>query len=320
MGLFTSRESTPEEKNEECFGHIPDTYNRNDPVFTLKDYDTKVKKSFSLQEFFPNVYEQKSLNSSTACAIASVIEYIQKKTSSDTVVSPSILYLYYLGRYPDHTQLNVGTSIRKTLTLMNKYGIKDSKEIPYIVEYFTAQINIKDTQKNVYQGLFDFKKVPQDPKIIKAVLSIYEKPIIFGFNVYESFKNILKWDNDGKMPIPKENEKLLGSQTAVCVGYSEKKNAFLIRNSWGNNWKNDGYFFMPYDYFCSRDSFDFWTLDIISNLEFDGFVETKTARRSHKKKKKKRHHHHHHNNDDKYYDQEEKMVIPIESKFLIQPE
>jgi C1A family cysteine protease len=34
----------------------------------------------------------------------------------------------------------------------------------------------------------------------------------------------------------------------LCVGYSEADEMFIVRNSWGEEWGDKGYCYMPYDY------------------------------------------------------------------------
>ena len=34
----------------------------------------------------------------------------------------------------------------------------------------------------------------------------------------------------------------------LIVGYSDAKQVFIVRNSWGTHWGDNGYCYMPYDY------------------------------------------------------------------------
>ena len=131
------------------------------------------------------------------------------------------------------------------------------KENKYPVNHFDRVL--KQEYKNIhFRNEFTFKKVPRNLDYFKACLVVLKKGIIFGFSVYESFFQVMKWDNDGMMPTPKVPEKRLGIQTGICVGYSEQKKAFLIRNSWGSRWKKNGYFFMPFEYMMSKNCNYFW--------------------------------------------------------------
>ena len=56
---------------------------------------------------------------------------------------------------------------------------------------------------------------------------------------------------------PKGNEPLRGGHALAVVGYN--KEGFIIRNSWGRYWGNNGYFEMSYDSF-EYFSFNWWRL------------------------------------------------------------
>ena len=38
----------------------------------------------------------------------------------------------------------------------------------------------------------------------------------------------------------------------LAVGYDERKQRFIVRNSWGTGWGMRGYFTMPYAYLTDR--------------------------------------------------------------------
>ena len=64
-------------------------------------------------------------------------------------------------------------------------------------------------------------------------------PAMFGFTVFDSIRNA----SDGKIPYPERGEKQIGGHAILCVGYDDSmkigkcEGAFLIRNSWGEEWE-----------------------------------------------------------------------------------
>ncbi len=49
----------------------------------------------------------------------------------------------------------------------------------------------------------------------------------------------------------------------MAVGYQDSASRFIVRNSWGANWGQAGYFYLPYAYVTDpRNAGDFWTLRI----------------------------------------------------------
>jgi C1A family cysteine protease len=95
-------------------------------------------------------------------------------------------------------------------------------------------------------------------------------PSMFGFTVYSS---IAYADQDeGKIPFPSETDKVEGGHAVVAVGYDDEiivkningdiqtKGALLIRNSWGQDWGNKGYGWLPYEYILRGLAVDWWTI------------------------------------------------------------
>ena len=93
---------------------------------------------------------------------------------------------------------------------------------------------------------------------------------MFGFTVYTSISQAA---TTGKMPYPTPGEKIVGGHAIVAVGYNDKmkiKNtnpqtvettgALLIRNSWGTEWGNKGYGWLPYRYVLEELAIDWWSL------------------------------------------------------------
>jgi len=49
-----------------------------------------------------------------------------------------------------------------------------------------------------------------------------------------------------------------------CVGYSDPDQRFVVRNSWGTDWGQSGYFTIPMTYLLSPHlSSDFWTVRLV---------------------------------------------------------
>ena len=61
------------------------------------------------------------------------------------------------------------------------------------------------------------------------------------------------------------NEPAIGGHAVLCVGYDDTSGTFLIRNSWGNDNGDKGYYYMPYAYLSPSLSNDFWTIRTVTN-------------------------------------------------------
>ena len=91
-------------------------------------------------------------------------------------------------------------------------------------------------------------------------------PVVIGFDVYSSF---LKINKKGIMLYPSKNERNLGGHAVVIVGFNDNylnnKGYFICRNSWGVEWGDKGYFYMPYEVIKNTNmSWDFWIIKSIT--------------------------------------------------------
>ena len=249
MGNFISQDDD-NYISEGRYGFKPEYHDINDKKIRLSK-NTNPARDIDLQEYFPKVFDQYNYNTSTAQAVAAVLEYEQLRNKLD-IIPISKLYLYILGK----------GQIRRTFKIANKYGVISEELFPYDSAGPFPDMESISHRDRFYQGSLDYSRVPNDPEIIKLVLTD-GIPIIFGFDIYESFEDHSKWNNDGVMPLPSKGEKYLGTQTAVIVGYSKKKKSVIVRNSWGTNWKNNGHFYIPFNYIISKSCSTLWTLQLV---------------------------------------------------------
>jgi C1A family cysteine protease len=81
-------------------------------------------------------------------------------------------------------------------------------------------------------------------------------PVVFGIVCYPSLGEANK---TGVIPMPKPDEADEGGHAIVCVGYDNAKRHFIIRNSWGTEWGDKGYGYLPYDFFNTGNAYEGYT-------------------------------------------------------------
>jgi C1A family cysteine protease len=85
-------------------------------------------------------------------------------------------------------------------------------------------------------------------------------PLAFGFPVCGTI------NREPEIPFPTSADRIVGGQAVTAVGYDDRlrirsdRGALLVRNSWGPDWGEDGYGWLPYAYVTERLAIDFWTL------------------------------------------------------------
>jgi C1A family cysteine protease len=232
--------------------------------------------SVDLRQCCTPVEDQGGIGSCTAHAGAGIIEYYEKK-SFGRHIDASRLFLYKVTRNLMKMKGDTGAYLRTTMGAMVFFGVPPEKYWPYT-----------DDEKNFdleppafcyafaqnYQTIKYFRhdspgtKAEETLRKVKTYLS-KGHPAMFGFTVYNSIEQA---ESTGKIPFPSPKERIEGGHAIVVVGYDDKmkiKNNFgkieitgalLIRNSWGKEWGEKGYGWLPYDYVLKGLAEDFWSI------------------------------------------------------------
>lgn len=56
----------------------------------------------------------------------------------------------------------------------------------------------------------------------------------------------------GIFTMPAQNEISLGGHALLAGGYDDNKQHFIVRNSWGEEFGDKGYYYIPYDFFTGK--------------------------------------------------------------------
>lgn len=212
----------------------------------------------------PPVYDQETLGSCTGNAIAGAVEFERIKQGLVDFV-PSRLFIYYEERVIENTvNSDSGAEIRDGFKVISSLGVPAETDWPYDVSKFTQ----KPPQQAYDDALKDvatqYLAINQDLTSFRQCLSD-GYPFVFGFTVYSSFESD-QVNQSGIVPMPSPTESVLGGHAVMCVGYDDNAKEFIVRNSWGPKWAQNGYFRMPYQYLTNPDlASDFWTLRLVSS-------------------------------------------------------
>merc|ERR1711974_308557 len=88
-------------------------------------------------------------------------------------------------------------------------------------------------------------------------------PFVFGFLVLSSFFRP-EVAETGVMLMPQEDDWICGGHAVQCCGYDDEREAFIVRNSWGERWGDGGYFYMPYAYMANPGLVqDLWAIKFV---------------------------------------------------------
>jgi C1A family cysteine protease len=240
------------------YGWIPDLPDARDRVYQLPKKVGALPPSADLRPGCPAVYDQGDLGSCTANAIAGALQFDAARQGLPAG-TPSRLFIYYNERVLEGTvATDSGAQIRDGIKSVAQWGDCPETEWPYDVNQFAVeppQSCYSDAAKHL---AVLYESVDQDLNDLRGCLAA-GFPFVFGFTVYQSFESEAVAQT-GVVPLPGWFERPLGGHAVMAVGYDDASSRFTVRNSWGPDWGDQGYFYFPYEYMTGRLSSDFWTI------------------------------------------------------------
>jgi C1A family cysteine protease len=246
-------------------GWIPDIPDHRDfifkPAVALKA--AKFPQAIDYRAACPAVYDQGKLGSCTANALGAAFDFDRKKQGHN-FMTPSRLFIYWNERDMEGTvNSDSGAYIRDGIKVLRKFGTPQEKTWPYFISKFAQKppkpsfVEAEKNQSLTYQRILISTFNPVND-MLACIASGY--PFVTGIAVYESFESA-KANSTGVIPMPTKKESLLGGHAILIVGYDQKKQQFIFRNSWGTTWGDKGYGYIPFDYLTNSGlASDMWVI------------------------------------------------------------
>jgi C1A family cysteine protease len=256
------------------FGWRADLPDHRDRIYNLEQAirrEPDLPAQFSLRGEMPEVYNQGELGSCTANSIAAVLEY-QEMREGMKADTPSRLFIYYGEREIEGTiPEDSGAQIRDGIKVVAGEGAPPETVWPYDIAKFAERPSEEAFAKAKLERAVAYQRILTGGHGAPIRTALYaHHPVSFGFTVPASFEDG-SW-NPAKepLPLPGPKEKNIGGHAVAIVGWDFSKtrfavNAFEIRNSWGPNWGDAGYFWMDAEWVDPSRSLssDFWVISLV---------------------------------------------------------
>eukprot|EP00696_Hemimastix_kukwesjijk_P013299 gnl/Hemi2/26661_TR8949_c0_g2_i1.p1 gnl/Hemi2/26661_TR8949_c0_g2~~gnl/Hemi2/26661_TR8949_c0_g2_i1.p1 ORF type:complete len:443 (-),score=165.37 gnl/Hemi2/26661_TR8949_c0_g2_i1:264-1592(-) len=219
--------------------------------YQSKTPPAKLPPSVDLRPFCTEIEAQGSVSSCTANALAGCVEYLEKRSTGNTV-DVSRLFIYYNERQQaGAVDQDKGALLSDGIKTLQQYGVCEEHLWPYVDDKTTvfAKPSNEAFQAAALHTIDEAHPLKIEAASFKGCLAD-GYPFVFGLNLWKSFQDAGKGGKTGLIPMPDTvNEVKLGGHAMCCVGYDDSMGCYIVRNSWGTRWGDKGYCYIPYAYF-----------------------------------------------------------------------
>lgn len=246
-------------------------------VSTLKNFklpETPYLKAVNWIDQDTPIDNQGQVGSCTAHAGTGLLRFLQKQATGN-YTKLSRLFVYYQTRSIANSSGDSGASLRDTAMELATMSAPPETYWNYNESLFDTRPTWRSSEAFLfamaenYEGLhfvrLDPDGVDRDKVLDDIKTCVRSKlPVMFGTLVYQQIMNV---NTQGDIWYPSQGEQPVGGHALLIIGYDDDrecfgtsgKGAFLIRNSWGTDWGDNGYGWLPYDYFLKGQAEDAWT-------------------------------------------------------------
>lgn len=176
----------------------------------------------------------------------------------NSAVDISRLFIYYNSRLQDGTTgEDVGAALSDSMKAMTKYGACTEELWPYDPDKFDQVPSDECYQDGIKRRIVDSRRVKNLSEAIAELNA--NNPVIFGISIYKQFHRVSS--EDAVVDMPLKSKQSSGNHAMCMVGYDQERQLILAKNSFGLEWGDQGYGWIPYDYIREHGS-DMWVFDI----------------------------------------------------------
>jgi C1A family cysteine protease len=246
---------------------------------TLFSDKAKIPSTTDLRKWCSPIEDQGDIGSCCAHAGVALIEYFEKRAFDDHI-DASRMFLYKVTRNLLNWRGDTGSFIRTTMAAITIFGVPPEEYWPYNGVMASNNPNFdEEPPAFCYAFASNYKAIKyiRIDQTFSSTLELLNRikrllsngfPAMFGFSLFKSAEN----SNKGLIPFPSQKDSLIGGHAVMAVGYDDdlevkdiqgnkqSDGAILIRNSWGKEWGDGGYGWLPYQYIVSGMALDWWTI------------------------------------------------------------
>jgi len=232
-----------------------DSYDHRDHLHMLPTIIPEMPPKVDLRGKIKTVFKQ-CWNDCSANVISNVVMSLK---DDDKAVSR--LFQYYNSRFvadPDFITDN-GATYRDALKALQKFGFVNEEEWDYSDDH----VNTPPTDEVFTLGLNNTYFIKSYRKLFPTLTNIKYtlftgNLIMLGIAIWDNFVNL---DSNFVAPLPAKDSVFCGLHAVLMCGFDDALQSCLCVNSWGRDWGDQGFFYLPYKFVLDEQlAMDFWMI------------------------------------------------------------
>jgi C1A family cysteine protease len=217
------------------------------------------------RDYCAPVEDQRQMAASSVHACIGMVQYFERRAHGRQI-QPSRLFVYKNARRLLQWTGDCGASLRATLKAIRRFGLPPESLWPYRDENLDREPEGFAYSFGQETSGLAYVRIDAHNVSREVVMESARSLLAGGFCFVLGFPLSAPVDGSPLLPYPTLLDSSYGGHAVLAVGYDDRlrirsdKGAFLVRNSWGNDWGESGYGWLPYAYVREGLAADLWTV------------------------------------------------------------
>ena len=228
--------------------------------------DLILPPSVDLRNDFSTIRNQGNQGACSAFSLVSVIEYfLSKILKKKTDLSEA--FVYYNARDINHaTDEDEGTNFHDIIQSIRDNGVCVEELCPYNPDVYNEKPSEEAYTEATGRKITEAKNVGINVNDVKSALA-QGFPVVISARAFDTY--LTNANGVLRTPTDKELEDETKNHAMVICGYTDREGFFIVRNSWGTAFGDNGYCYLPYEYFRTPNAIN--QAYVVTGLNIEGF-------------------------------------------------